>query len=121
MLRGVGVQGLPSTPGASKSDTEIFFLGVDTYAPMPALHTEMEWLEMCKLRCLDIICLDNRIVARYNTRPPRCNLQWDYKCNAKEWLSDMLAVCTQTGITILDKIGFEYDIDPICGNFNCET
>ena len=53
-------------PQVLQNKMQRFFLGVHTYAPLPAVHSEMDWLEMRKLRWLDMIRLFNRIVSMSN-------------------------------------------------------
>ncbi len=48
-----------------------------------------------------------------NERLPRRILVWDYRCKAKGWLGDLLAVCTNIGVPIPDEIRFVYDMEPI--------
>ncbi len=60
-----------------------------------------------------MVRLFNRIVCMENTKLPRRILEWDYKCNAQGWLSDMLLICTETGIPIPDEIRFVYDLVPV--------
>ena len=100
-------------PQVLQNKIQRFFLGVHTYTPLPALHTEMDWLEMRSLRWLEVVRLFNRIVCMERTKLSRRILEWDYKGNAKGWLSDMLTICTETGIPIPDEIRFVYDLDPV--------
>ena len=110
-----GVWGFKDYPAPQVLQNKIqrFFLGVHTYAPLPALHTEMDWLEMRSLRWLEMIRLFNRIVCMDSTRLPRRILEWDYRCRAKGWLSDLLSVCAEANVPIPDEIRFIYDIDPV--------
>ena len=46
-------------------------------------------------------------------RLPNRILAWNYKTNAKGWLSDVLNVCTLTGIPMPTQIKFVYDLELI--------
>ncbi len=110
-----GVWGFKDYPAPQvlQNKMQRFFLGIHTYAPLPALHYEMDWLEMRKMRWLEIIRLFKHIVSMSNERLPRCILAWDYKSRAKGWLGDLLSVCTSVAIPIPDEIRFVYDMEPI--------
>ncbi len=114
-----GVWGFKNYPAPQVLQNRImrFFLGVHRFAPLPAMKTEMDWLDMRRWRWLEMMRLYNRFCMMDQQRLPRKILTWDYKVGAKGWLRDILNLCNESGIPPPSELKYVYDLDPIQSKF----
>ncbi len=73
----------------------------------------MDWIDMKRLRWLEIMRLFNRFTAMSPDKLPRKVLTWDYKSGGKRWLSDVLKVCASIDIPMPTELRYIYDLEPI--------
>ena len=97
---GAGVWGFKNYPAPQvlQNRIERFFLGVHRFAPLAATWIEMDWLDMCRLRKLDMFRLMNRLAGMDESRIPKMILRWDIINGCCGWMGEILKVCQELDI-----------------------
>ncbi len=110
-----GVWGFENYPAPQVLQNRIirFYLGVHRYAPLCGIWTEMDWINIQKMRWLDIMRLYNRIVGMSMERLPRKVLEWDCKLGGIGWVNDLVRVCEQINIQEPTNLRYIYDLEPV--------
>ncbi len=62
-----------------------YFLGVHKFAPVPAMHMEMDWLDVRFQRWIEMVRLRNRIVNMEDHRLPLMIHNWDVSLKRDAW------------------------------------
>ena len=88
-----------------------FYLGVHRFAPLRALHTEMDWL-----RWFEMVWYFSRLATMEEDRIPKLVLRWDIQNGLSTCASEIMAICTELGLPM--PIGpyrslLIYDIEPV--------
>ncbi len=110
-----GVWGYENYPAPQVLQNRImrFFLGVHRFAPLPALWLEMDWINIQKMRWLDLVRLYNRLVGMQQHRLPRKLFEWDCKLGGVGWVNDLVNVCNEINIQAPVSLRYIYDLQPV--------
>ena len=64
-----------------------YFMGVHKFAPVPALHIEMDWLNTRFQRWLEMIRYRNQLATMNDSKLPRIIYEWDRSLKTDAWAS----------------------------------
>ncbi len=83
-----------------------YYMGVHKFAPVPALHIEMDWLNMRSTRWLEMVRYPNRIASMNQDRLPRIIYDWDRSLKTDSWASSVDFILQY--VNMLDDNAEEY-------------
>ena len=100
MNYGAGVWGAKDyyKPQVLQNRIQRYYLGVHKFTPLPAMHLEMDWMEMKYERWLEVIRYYNRIAVMNPDRWPVVIHQWDKSLKTKAWASGVKHILEYAGM-----------------------
>ncbi len=90
-----------TAPQVLQNRIQRFFMGVNVFAPVSALHLEFDWLSIKGLRWIEMVRMYNRITKMDNHRWPKIIHKWDTSLRAIGWANHIEHILAYANMDIL--------------------